>query len=844
MCRQSVRDRLGVVASPFGAGTAVATLLGISTCLFSASAPCLALCMLAMPAGIGILMLPNRVRWIGAFAIGYGLAGCHAHAVLQARLPAALQQKTVWLEGEVTGLPDVQPRSTRFRFRVIDGPQALIGRTVQLSWYDEHGSDAVGERSGLHAGARWRLQARLKAPRGLRNPGGFDAERHAFAQRIAAQGTVTRPQQAVQTRNPAGIDAWRERMATRIQVDTGSDKARFVRALALGDTAGLDDADWAILRANGLTHLIAISGFHVGLVAGFFALLTRGIWWLWPTLGWRVPRPIAAALIAFAGAALYTAVAGFALPTLRTTAMIGVVALVRAFRRPVNTVDALALSAVVLMLADPLCVLTAGFWLSFGGVVWLVWCLPPERGNPVRQFLAAQWVATLGLLPLTVLWFGQASLAGSLANLLAVPWWSLVVVPLALLGVLAETLLPGTGMWAWKASAATFSWSWPLFDWMAATPFAFYWLPEPHVLAWPLAFAGAFWVLMPRGTPGRWLGAVLLLPMLYPDRQLPEHGQAELTVVDVGQGLSVIIRTARHTLLYDAGPATPEGFDAGERAVLPSLHALGVQRLDAAILSHGDNDHAGGVAAVQAALPIARVLGPQGMPAPRSSPCRAGDQWDWDGVRFRFLHPGPHFPYLGNESSCVLRIETAHGALLLMGDVGEIIERRLLRQSPDALRSDVVLVGHHGSRTSSGPAFVAATRASLALVSSGHGNRFGHPHRSVVTRWQQSGAAVADTAQSGALRVRLLPDRIVLQHQRVRRARLWDAARQHPAGTGLSYAPFAWIDAGSATRAGTGQSRRMADDSAAAAVGGGTGNHRGTFLDAAAQIGAAGGAGR
>jgi competence protein ComEC len=303
-------------------------------------------------------------------------------------------------------------------------------------------------------------------------------------------------------------------------------------------------------------------------------------------------------------------------------------------------------------------------------------------------------------------------------------------------------------------------------------------LPEAGWFALPLALVGAFWLLLPCGVPGKALAVLLWLPLLWPDRELPLKGEAQLTVIDVGQGLSVLVRTRHHALLYDAGPAVRDGFDAGERAVLPALHAMGVSSLDRAVISHGDNDHAGGFDAVRRGLPIGETRTPEGSPTVAKQRCVAGQGWEWDGVRFRFLHPTPHFPYLGNEASCVLRIEAAHGAALLTGDIGEVVERMLLNRAAADLRADVVLAAHHGSGGSSDPAFIAATRARLALVSAGHGNRFGHPAPDVVARWRRAGAEVLNTADSGALQVWLAADGLGVRERRVARLRLWDAARR------------------------------------------------------------------
>lgn len=776
----------------FSPACAVALLAGVTACLLLPELPPRLMLLGAALAGAGLALRSRWGRLLGVLLLGVAFAGISASAVLQSQLPLALQNKSQRVHGVISSLPVHEPRRTRFDFVVDDAPSELAelrGQTLRLSWYE----NAPQPRARLKAGSRWSLQVRLRAPRGLRNPGGSDAEKFAFAARIAAVGAVLKPQQSVLLEEPRGLNAWREGMSEHIAERVPRASSRYVRALALGDTRFLDQHDWTRLRAAGLTHLIAISGSHVGLVAGFCALFLASAWWLWPSLCLVLPRPFAAGAGALLGGFGYAALTGMEVPTLRTAVMIAALVLARAARRYQRMEDLLAVACIVLLLMDPLAILGAGFWLSFAGVAWLLWCQPDVAGKSLKHMagglMATQAVATLGLLPLTVLLFGQASAVGPVANLLAVPWWSLVVVPLSLLGVLGEALLPGLGTPCLQLAAWCFDLTWPLLSWLADSSLALLWLPEAPWYALPLAVLGAFWLLLPLGAPGRALALLLWLPLLYPARGLPKQGEVELVVLDVGQGLSVLVRTARHSLLYDMGPAVPDGYDAGERSVVPALHALGVTRLDAGVVSHGDMDHAGGRASVAVAFPMPRVFAPEGSPSPGTDTCEAGKRWEWDGVMFEFLHPNAGFPYLGNEASCVLRVETRHGSALLPGDAGHYVERKLLNEAPAALRSDVVVVGHHGSLGSSSAEFVTAVGARLALVSSGADNRFKHPRPQVVQRWCASGAEVVDTQRSGALRVWIGENGLQLREQRVFQTRLWDAIRRLGRASGLCYAP-------------------------------------------------------
>lgn len=733
------------------------------------------LACLLMGAGLVWRFRVMRVVAWGLLGMAWAMwRGVHA---MDGRLPVALEGQDLVVTGQVVDLPDPRVDGTRFDFRLTsatrDGvPLSWNGR-VRLAWYDT--------AKTLRPCERWRLRVRLKRPRGMIDPGGADSERSALERGIDAVGYV----RADGDERPLGqgfcVDRLRARLADSIAARVAdAHDAALLRALAVGDVRGLDADDWSVARTTGVSHLLAISGFHVGVAAAFGIGLATLVYALWPTLALRWPMVQAQAGGALAAALVYGALAGMGLPTLRTLLMIAVAVIARAGRRHSDASHALALALMALLLADPLAVLSAGFWLSFVGVACLMLCVGErQRGwrGFLRELTLAQWVMGVALLPLTLWFFGQASLVGALSNLVAVPAVSLLMVPLTLLGLVALMTYPPLAGWPLKLAAQAAHGLWWLLARMAMWPGATWYLPAVSPWALGLAMLGALWWLAPRGTPCRWLGGLLFLPLLVPAQAITPSGAFGAWVFDVGQGLSVLVRTRDHALLYDAGARYPSGFDVGAAAVVPSLHALGVRRLDVLMISHGDNDHAGGTQAVLAAYPAPRRLAgePERMPVPME-PCRAGQSWRWDGVTFRVLGPQGR-PTHDNDRSCVLLVEGGGDRLLLTGDITQRVEGAVAQALPPG-RSVLMTVPHHGSETSSSAAFIAAVHPALAVVSAGWRNRFGHPRASVVARYRAAGVPLRNTARSGALELDFPVGRpaAVGPGERRRRSRYW---REH-----------------------------------------------------------------
>ena len=706
---------------------------------------------------LALAMLPWRLRWLGFFLLGAASTMLRADLALSQRLAPALEGEDIVVSGGIHGLPRVQDDGTRFEFDVReathgDTPIALAGR-LRLSWYEG--------APELHPCDRWQLHLRLKRPRGMVDPGGFDFERYALERGIVATGYV----RDGETNRPLGADAicvdrLRERIVESISATLGDvASTHLLRALAFGDQHAMDEHDWAVARATGIPHLIAISGLHIALFAGFGVLLVRVLWKLAPRLTLRWPAPFIEAAASLVFAVSYALVAGFGLPTRRALVMIAALLVANLARRARAPVQGLALAVVVLLAWDPLCVLSAGFWLSFVGVAWLMFCLDGPRHHGWRELVAAQGVASLGLLPLGIWFFGQSSLVGPLANLVAVPWICFLVLPLTVVAALLLLALPSLGALLLQFAGWAMSGLWWLLQKIAAWPGALWYFPEPTAWTLALALLGALWLLLPRGVPARGLGLLLLLPLLWPARLTLADGEFEAYMLDVGQGLAFVVRTHEHALVYDAGARFPSGFDLGEATVIPALHALGVDHLDRLIISHGDNDHAGGAAAVLDAFPSTPIeSGEPERLGVESTQCLAGESWNWNGVAFRIVHPTQPLSTRVNDRCCVLEVRTGDNALVLTGDITSAVEGEVAAALQPIVSHLVLQVPHHGSKTSSSVEFLSTLHPALALISAGYRNRFHHPDAGVAARYAQLHIETPVSAQTAFVEIHFAPD--------------------------------------------------------------------------------------
>ena len=753
-------------------------------------------------AAIGAVGFSRRVSpivaagatFIGFAALGFAWAAVLAQLRLSERLDPALEGRDVLVSGVVAGLPQSFERGVRFEFDV-ESPETGVPRRIVLSSYGGFAPDDSQGVLPVRAGERWRFTVRLRRPHGGANPHGFDYEAWLLERGIRATGYVRMPSRragderaqvpperlaAMVPRPRYWIEGLREAARERIRGALPERPyAGILIALAIGDQNAIDPGQWQLFARTGVSHLMSISGLHVTMVAGLLAMLVSWGWRRSEALSLALPAQKAAALAGFLAAFAYCLISGFAVPAQRTLYMVGVVAVALWFGRATSASRVLAAALFIVLALDPWAVLSPGFWLSFAAVavIFFVATGRTAKAHWLAQWGRVQWAVTAGLAPLLLVLFQQVSLVSPVANALAIPLVSFVITPLALAGA----VLPFD--WPLALGNAILEVLMAALEWLAALPSAVWHHHAP--LAWtvPLALAGIAWMLLPRGVPARWLGVPLVLPLFAVSPPSPGPGELWITVLDVGQGLAVLARTEKHALLYDAGPAFNAFSDSGSRVILPYLRGEGIDSLDALVVSHDDRDHSGGARSVLEAMPVGLLwssLSPDhallAAPAWRA-PCVSGRKWFWDGVSFEFLHP--HAEALSsratraNNRSCVLRIESPAGRVLLTGDIERAAERELLQRVPTLLPAEALLVPHHGSGSSSMPEFVKQVASRHAVFAVGHRNRFGHPREDVLERYREAGSELLRTDTGGAIQLRFAPGNLRVDAERVRARRYW-----------------------------------------------------------------------
>ena len=772
------------------------------------------------------LLLPRRTWWqrvarlalFAAFACSSGFfhAAFFAQQRLSHTLPAEWQGVDIAVVGVVAELPKQHERGLRFAFDVeqVLTASAVVPPHILLATYDGDQDDPLI----LHAGERWQLTVRLKQPHGSSNPHGFDFEAWMLEQNLRANGYVrpkgpsTRLDALVKTPGYL-IEHLREAVRDSFQRTLGGQPYTGVlTALAVGDQSSIPAAQWQVFTRTGVNHLMSISGLHITMLSGLAFTLAYALWRRSVRLTLRLPARKAAAVAGLLVALVYALLSGYAVPAQRTVYMLTVIAATLWLSRTVAASQILAAALLAVLLLDPWAVLSPGFWLSFGAVALIFYVTAHRLSRPhwLVEYGHVQWAMTIGLIPPLLALFQQVSLVSPIANAFAIPLVSFVVVPLTLLGA----LLPFH--WILALAHHAMSVCMTALEWLNRLPDAVWAQHAPPAWSAALGMAGALWCLLPRGFPARWLGLLMMLPMFLALPAAPPDGALRLIIFDVGQGLAVAAQTRNHALLYDTGPDFSGDADSGNRILVPSLRAMGIAQLDGLMLTHDDTDHTGGALSVLQAMPIGwlssslpaqspilqqaspslTLMEPLairlGYPATAAkslvipqrereqSRCTDGQNWDWDGVHFELLHPSPEShaqeKTRKNNRGCVLRISIGNHHILLATDIEKEAEQRLLKEHADKLHATLLVVPHHGSKTSSVQPFVEAVHPRYAVFTAGYRNRFGHPKEEVVERYRAAGSELLRSDEDGAILVEMDAQNFSIERYRKTHMRYWQQA--------------------------------------------------------------------
>jgi len=725
---------------------------------------------------VGMLLLMIAWRWrrafvlalIGMALLGIGSAGWRAGELLAQRLAPELEGEDIVVTGVVAGLAQRSASGLRFRLEVdsasLRGQAVSVPPLIALGWYSGFHEDAAltPPQLELGAGQRWRFAVKLRRPHGNLNPQGFDYELALFEQGVRATGYVrdAPPPQLLDRAAGHLVERARQHVRDAIEASVADRRAAGVlAALSVGDQSAIERDDWDLFRNTGVAHLVSISGLHITMFAWLAGLVVSAAWRRSERAALWLPTPIAARWGGLIAATAYALFSGWGVPSQRTVWMLATVTVLQTLGRRWPWPLVLLAAALVVSALDPWALLQPGFWLSFVAVGLLMASSEVHRvprdeaaeaptgwrgwlaavGRHLSGELRSQVIATLGLTPLTLVFFQQVSVVGFLANLVAIPVVTLVITPLALLGTIASPL--------WWAGAWVVQRLCDWLGWLASLPGAVWTVPVAPLWAQAAGLVGAVLLVLPVPWRLRALALPLVLPLLLPPVLRPAPGQFELLAADIGQGTAVLVRTREHLLVYDTGPQYSRDSDAGQRVLLPLLRSRGETHVDRLMLSHRDTDHVGGARSLLQGSRVTDLWSSleDGHPllalAPAHRRCEAGQSWQWDGVRFEVLQP-PADAYdakrKSNAMSCVLRVQADGGAsVLLTGDIEREQEAWLLATNAASLHSDVLVVPHHGSKTSSTTAFIEAVHPRIAVFQAGYRNRFGHPAPEVTARYDE-----------------------------------------------------------------------------------------------------------
>jgi competence protein ComEC len=719
-----------------------------------------------------LLLLYRKTRLLSVVIFGILWTLFFASNVINDRLPSILIGQDIVITGTIINIPVQDGRRLSFEFLPDTHPAIDLPSKLRLNWYRPFPNK-------INADERWQLTVRLKQAHGMMNPGAFDYEGWLFQQHIGGTGYVRTHQnnKRLALASPFSVDALRQSLIERIELHfADSHNLGLLQALTTGIRHNISDEQWQVLRLSGTSHLLAISGLHIGLAAaiGFFCFK-----WLWSRRAHNLlllPSKEAGAIGGFITALFYAAMAGFSIPSQRALIMVATLMLTLLIRRPTAISSILAVSLFVILLLDPLAILSVGFCLSFSAVAIILFISQNRFPSPRWQWAKIHTLIAFGLTPLLLLFFMQTSVIAPIANFVAVPVVSLLVVPLLLLGSLFLWLFGPVGIVLFQCADFLLGLLWPLLEFLATLPFSHWSSPTLPTLYWLSIMLGTVLLLTPRRFPAKWLGLFGLMPLVLYSPAKPDNNEFWFSLLDVGQGLSAIIQTKNHTLVFDAGPKFSDSFNTGTAVVFPFLQQQGINHIDTLIISHGDNDHIGGALSLVDEVATNTILSSVPELLPAAKHCIAGKSWQWDGVTFSLLHPNANDQGSENNLSCVLKVSTVDKSVLLTGDIEAQTERLLIERYGENLASTLIVVPHHGSKTSSSNAFIHAVNPEIVLFPVGYRNHYGFPKDDIVNRYNTKNRMLFDSAQYGSIQYRFGPKTVsepILWRQQAKR--IWTA---------------------------------------------------------------------
>ncbi|MCH9646381.1 MAG: DNA internalization-related competence protein ComEC/Rec2 [Proteobacteria bacterium] len=696
------------------------------------------------------------------FIAGFVWMGIFSTNILHSNISEEFFNKPVSVVGKIQNLPDQSEQKTRFNFQVSEPFQAKL----KLSWYGQ-------KPEILNNDDTWKLLVKIKHNNSYQNQGGFDYEQWLFYQQFDATGYVKRSKanQLVTKSSHMSVDSIRQNIRQKLATQLADlTFLGVINALVIGDRSLISRDHWDLFKATNTTHLSVISGLHIGLISGFIFIIASFIWRHCTRCTFKIPANVIGAYFGLASALIYALIAGFSIPTQRAFIMASVVFLSLILRRHHNTWQLYGVALILVLFFNPLSVFSAGFWLSFYVVAVIIYGVGQHKNRHwFVRLLYIQLLISLATLPLIAWFFHSGSLLSPVANLVAIPIFSFITTPFSLLGAL---FLIVDAQFLSEASFAIANQSLiylsSFLEYLTELNFNLWHYTQHSSFDLVVLIMIVLFALLPGALKLRKIAVFLVIIIwIHPAEQI-QHGNVKVTVLDVGQGLAQVVRTKNHTLLFDTGAKYPSGFNMGDAVIIPYLRSQHINLLDLIIISHGDNDHIGGLDSILKNIKHHKIL--SSVPEKISTSaalCQTQSSWNWDGVDFQMLNIRQNFS--GNNASCVLKISTQKHAIILTGDIERKAEQHLIDIWGSQLKSDILISPHHGSKTSSSDQFLTAVKPQHVIVSSGYKNRFNHPAKLVAMRYKNHKIQMLNTSCTGQIDI-LMTDQDKIHLSRYRQS--------------------------------------------------------------------------